>query len=217
MARGPAYVLVAALVALGLTVVSQGAVLRLPGNQQGYAPTQPIAFSHALHAGELQLGCQLCHTGTESSRHAGLPSGQTCMGCHRFVTAPLADVRAEDQLAQKEGRKPRTILSPEIAKLYRAMGLDDAGAPIAGALPRAIEWVRVHDLPDFAFFDHRPHAAAGLACQTCHGPVESMLRLRQESDLSMGWCVNCHRQANASGLPDGRPAKASTDCSACHH
>jgi hypothetical protein len=216
MARAPLLVLVAVLAALGLTVVGQGAVLRVPGDRTGYAPAQPIAFSHALHAGEMQIGCQYCHTGTETSRQAGLPNAQTCMGCHRFVPAPLAALRAEEQAAQKAGRAVRPVVSPEIAKLYRAMGVDDAGKPVPGAQPQPIAWVRVHDLPDFATFDHRPHVAGGLACQACHGPVESMVRVRQHADLTMGWCVSCHRASRASGLPDGRPSAASTDCSVCH-
>ena len=80
-----------------------------------------------------------------------------------------------------------------------------------------MRWAKVHNLADFVFFDHRSHVGAGFACATCHGPVDAMARVRQFSDLSMGWCVNCHRASNLSGLPDGRPAAASTDCSTCHY
>jgi len=217
MGTRAALVLVAILAALVAVVVVQGADIRLPGNDIGYEPDQPVRFSHQLHAGELAIQCLYCHVGADRGRHAGLPSEQICMNCHKFVAAPLADVRAEEAAATKEGRPAKPVLSAEIAKLYRAQGLDDAGKPVPGAKPHAIEWVRVHNLPDFAFFDHRSHVTQGLACATCHGPVDAMARVRQFSDLSMGWCVNCHRTANATGLPDGRPAAASTDCSTCHH
>ncbi len=209
--------------------------VRMPGNQKGYEPTQPIAFSHRLHAGELQIACLYCHAGAERSRHAGIPAAGTCMNCHSFVTAPLGAVRAEDELAKKGNRAPRRVVSLEIRKLYTALGLNDDRQPDPAKTPKPIEWMRVHTLPDFVYFDHRPHVNAGVACQSCHGPVESMERVRQVEDLSMGWCVNCHRSVNATGI-DGKgdftsaPAPAArgplpashrvygpTDCSTCHY
>jgi hypothetical protein len=187
-----------------MLLLSRASMFHLPGNQQGYEPVQPIAYSHRLHAGELQIQCQYCHFGADKSRHAGIPAASVCMNCHKFVTASLGAVRAEDELAQKENRPPQPVVSPELSKLRAAV---QQGKPIA--------WTRIHSLPDFVYFDHRPHVNAGVACQQCHGPVESMERLRQVSDLSMGWCVNCHREANRTGIA-GRPVKASTDCSACH-
>ncbi len=215
----------------------------LPGNQQGYEPAQPIAFSHRLHAGELQVSCLYCHSGAERSRHAGVPAANVCMNCHRFVTAPMGAVRAEDELAKKENRAPRLIVSPEIQKLYNAVGFDPAAALAkapAGQLSttsvqRPIAWIKVDNLPDFVYFDHRPHVNAGVACQTCHGPVETMERVRQVQDLSMGWCVNCHRSVDRAGLdgkgnftsapapaaagpkPVMRRVYASTDCQTCHY
>ena len=207
----------------------------LPGNQQGYEPEQPIAFSHRLHAGELQVGCEYCHSGASRSRHAGIPATQTCMNCHRFVPAPFGAIRAEDELAKKEKRAARPLVSPEIQKIYDALALDRQLKPDPTKQARAIAWVKVHNLPDFVYFDHRPHVNAGVACQSCHGPVESMERVQQASDLSMGWCVNCHRGMNSSGL-DGKgnftsaPAPAATgdkpvthrvyasiDCATCHY
>lgn len=188
---------------------------RLPGNQQGYEPVQPIAYSHRLHAGELQIPCLYCHFGAEKSRHAGIPAAGICMNCHRFVTAPLGELRAEDALASKEKRTPRLIVSPELRKLYDALALNEKREPDPSRRPRPIAWIRVHRLPDFVYFDHRAHVNAGVACQQCHGPVETMERVRQVSDLSMGWCVNCHRQANERGI-NGRQVHASTDCVACH-
>jgi len=187
--------------------------LRTVGNDRGYEPDQPIAFSHRLHAGELAIGCLYCHFGAEKSRYAGIPAASTCMNCHRFVTAPWGAVRAEEAKAAKEGRKPQPVVSPELAKLYKHLGLGPDAKPERGLQPTPIAWVRVHRLPDFVYFDHRPHVLAGVACQVCHGPVESMERLRQWSDLSMGWCVSCHRNAAAYTQ---KAARARTDCSTCH-
>ena len=200
----------------GLALVQRLSGYRLPGNQQGYEPDQPIAFSHRLHAGELQISCQYCHGGSEKSRHAGIPAASVCMNCHKHVTAPMAAVRAEDERAKSKGRSPQRVVSPELQKLYDDLGLDEKMQPATGKSPRAIPWVRVHNLPDHAGFDHRAHVAAGVACQKCHGPVETMERVRQVEDLSMGWCVNCHREVNRTGV-SGKKVRASTDCSACHY
>ena len=206
---------------VGLTF--NGAVLvpqlwnhRLPGNQQGYEPEQPIAFSHRLHAGELQISCVYCHTSAETSRHAGVPAASTCMNCHRFVTAPYGALLAESEEASKANRPPRRIVSSELQKLYDALGLDEKMQRDPTKTPQPIAWTKVHNLPAFAYFDHRAHVQAGVDCQRCHGLVPNMERMRQEQDLSMGWCVNCHREANREGMA-GKPVKASTDCSTCHY
>jgi len=194
------------LVLVLVALVPRIGAARLPGNDQGYAPVQPIAYSHRLHAGELGIACLYCHFGAERSRHAGIPPANVCMNCHRTVTAPIAVVREEDERAAAEGRKPEPVVSAELAKLYEALGLD-AERKRDPALPlHPIEWVQVHRLPDFVFFDHRSHMTAGLTCQRCHGPVETMERMRQFSDLSMGWCLDCHRTEGAT-----------VDCSACHY
>ncbi len=190
--------------------------VRLPGIQRGYEPEQPIRYSHRLHAGEMQIPCQYCHFGAERSRHAGIPPVNVCMNCHKFVTAPMGAVRAEDEAAARENRAPRRVVSAELRKLYDALALGDDLQPDPAKPQRPIAWVKVHNEPDFVIFDHRPHVAAGVACQTCHGPVETMERMRQVSDLTMGWCVNCHRDANRTGIV-GRTVQASIDCSACHY
>jgi hypothetical protein len=202
------------LIALALFTVRLGGV-HLPGNQQGYQPAQPIAYSHRLHAGELQISCLYCHFGAQTSRHAGVPPANVCMNCHRFVTASLGAVRAEDELASKEHRKPRPVVSPELQKLYDALALDERMERDARKQPRPIAWNRVHSLPSFVYFDHRAHVRAGVTCQQCHGPVETMERAQQSSDLSMGWCVNCHREANKAGM-QGLRMDASLNCSTCH-
>ena len=188
----------------------------LPDNQKGYEPVQPIAFSHRLHAGELQISCLYCHADAEKGRHAGLASASVCMNCHRFVTAPTRDVRAESELAKEERRPPRTIISPDLAKLYAALGLDDKLQRDPARPTTPIRWVKVHNLPAFTRFDHRAHVNAGVDCQRCHGPVEGMERVRQVEDLSMGWCVQCHRDANQNGVA-GREVHPSNDCTTCHH
>jgi hypothetical protein len=189
---------------------------RAPGNQRGYEPAQPIAFSHRMHAGELEISCQYCHSGAEKSRHAGIPSSGLCLNCHRTVTAPLGAVRAEQELARQESRPPRPVVSPELKKLYDSLGLDDKLQPDPRREPVPIPWVKIHNLPDHASFDHRAHVLAGVACQRCHGAVETMERVRQVEDLSMGWCVNCHRESNRVGVI-GKKVNASTDCSTCHY
>lgn len=187
--------------------------VNLPGNHQGYEPAQPLAFSHLLHSGEMNIDCLYCHSGAESSRHAGIPSAGLCMNCHESVRATLGAVRAEEEAAAKEKRPPRPIVSPELAKLFRALGRDDQQQE--GLQRRPLEWVQVHNLPDFVYFDHRAHVNAGVNCQRCHGPVETMQRVRQTTDLSMGWCVNCHRQEAAN--PERQEQQGpSIDCGVCH-
>ena len=138
------------------------------GVQQGYAPAQPIAFSHALHAGQYEIACQYCHTGVEIGKSANIPSANICMNCHTHI----------QNVGGKEG------ISPEIQKIYNAV---DNNQPI--------EWVRVHNLPDLAYFNHAQHVAVGgVECQTCHGPIQEMEVVGQHSSLTMGWCIDCHRQ-----------------------
>jgi mono/diheme cytochrome c family protein len=132
------------------------------GIQQGYAPTQPIAFSHKLHAGEHQIDCNYCHTTVYESKSASIPSANICMNCH-------SQIKTE---------------SPEIQKIYRAMERN-----------RPIEWVRIHNLPDLAYFNHAQHTqVGGVECQTCHGPIQEMEVVYQYSPLTMGWCIDCHRE-----------------------
>ncbi len=189
---------------------------RLPDDQQGYAPEQPIAYSHRLHAGDLGIDCKFCHSAAESGRHAGIPSSDVCMKCHRYVTAPFDVTQQEMDLADKEKRKPVAIVSEELQKLYDTLALDKNFQPAKDASPQSIPWVRVHNLPDYVTFNHQAHVNVGVACQKCHGPVESMERVRQFETLSMGWCVNCHRDATKEGI-DGRAINASTDCTVCHY
>ncbi len=141
-------------------------------------PAQPIKFSHAVHAGDNRIGCTSCHAYAEHSTVAGIPSMARCQGCHRFV----------------RNAKENPARDAELQALIKAL---DEGKPI--------EWARVYRVPDHVFFTHERHLAAGVRCQECHGPVETMEVVRQATPLTMGWCLSCHHQR-----------KAPTDCWTCH-
>jgi hypothetical protein len=200
----------------GFSLVKNSSRIRLVGIDQGYQPAQPIAYSHRLHAGELAIPCLYCHSAAEKSRRAGIPAASVCMNCHRFVTTTMGAIREEDKRAAAEGRDPRPLVSGEIDKLYAALALDDKMQRDATLATTPIVWKRVHSIPDFVAFDHRPHVAAGIICQSCHGPIETMERVRQEASLTMGWCVQCHRDKTgrtAAGVPVNPPL----DCVTCHY
>jgi hypothetical protein len=169
--------------ALAVVAVALGGCT-VGGGTPGYAPEQPIAYSHAQHAGELQVDCLFCHFGAETSRHAGVPPLSVCMGCHTQI--------------QKR--------TPELDKLRAAF---DSGRPV--------EWIKVHRLADFVYFDHSQHVGADVACQQCHGPVEAMVRVAQEASMNMGWCLDCHRATAAAPVAVGPHLSPPTDCSACHY
>ena len=149
------------------------------GVAQNYQPEQPIAFSHKLHAGEQGIDCNYCHSSARESKHSGIPSANVCMNCHTYIN----EGRSE------EGTK-------EINKIYAAIGFDpNSKTYIPGYEQKPIEWVRIHNLPDLAYFDHSQHVnVGGIECQTCHGPIEEMEEVYQYSKLTMGWCINCHRE-----------------------
>lgn len=147
--------------------------------QQGYAPEQPIKYSHKLHAGDMQIDCKYCHSTAEYSKQASVPSLNTCMNCHKAVN--LRD-------------RYNGEISPEIKKIYAAMDFD-AETGKYGNNPKPIRWVRIHNLPDHAYFNHSMHVkGAGLTCQTCHGPIQEMEVVQQYATLQMGWCINCHKE-----------------------
>jgi len=201
----------------GLLVwIPTAATYDISRGNQGYEPSQPVAFSHALHAGDLAVPCLYCHWGAQTSRYAGIPPARVCMNCHRIVTARFGAVLVESQTAQKEQRLPRRIVSPELEKVYAALALDENMQRDSSKPLKPIVWNLIYTIPDFVYFDHRAHVGVGVPCQRCHGPVETMERMRQDVTINMGWCVNCHRDANLTGVA-GRKVAASTDCSICHH
>ncbi len=158
------------------------------GVQQGYQPVQPIKFSHQLHAGTNQIQCQYCHSGAWKSKNATIPSLNICMNCHKYVQAT---------------EKYNGEISPEISKIYAALDYSPETQKY-GDNPRPIEWVRIHNLPDLAYFNHSQHVkVAGIQCQKCHGPIQEMQEVYQYSPLTMKWCINCHKQTevNSKGNP----------------
>ena len=158
------------------------------GVQQGYQPVQPIKFSHQLHAGTNQIECQYCHSGAWESKNATIPSLNICMNCHKYVQAT---------------EKYNGEISPEISKIYSALDYNPETQKY-GDNPRPIEWVRIHNLPDLAYFNHSQHVkVAGIKCQKCHGPIQEMQEVYQYSPLTMKWCINCHKetQVNSKGNP----------------
>jgi len=199
-----AFALLALFIGLGAALYANGVRFNLPGVDRGYSPRQPIAFSHRLHAGELEMRCLYCHSAADDGRHAGIPSASVCMNCHRFVHASA-------------GPRDEAGVSLELRKLYDATGFDPLAGKYTGTQGKPIEWIKVHDLPDFVSFDHSRHVLAGVDCQRCHGPIESMDRVAQVGDLSMGWCVGCHRDVNAGAIPELRGRTPSTDCAVCHY
>jgi mono/diheme cytochrome c family protein len=151
------------------------------GVHEGYKPVQPIKFSHQIHAGVNKIECQYCHGGAFKSKNASIPSANVCMNCHNTITAS----------EHYDGE-----ISPEIAKIYRALDWNPETRTY-GNNPKPIQWVRIHNLPDFAYFNHSQHVVvAGVECQTCHGPIQNMEEVYQYSPLTMKWCVDCHKKTD---------------------
>ncbi|WP_299710175.1 cytochrome c3 family protein [uncultured Tenacibaculum sp.] len=164
------------------------------GVDQGYQPVQPILFSHKIHAGDNKIECQYCHSAAKHSKHSGIPSLNVCMNCHKNISEVAEDTKVflEDG-GRIEGKK---YLDGEIQKIYDAVGWDPEKLEYTGE-QKPIDWVRIHNLPDFAYFNHSQHVTvAGVKCQKCHGPVEEMEELYQHAPLTMGWCIDCHKETN---------------------
>lgn len=224
------FLLFIGVVILGFTTVNNATGY---GRQIGYAPEQPIAFSHEIHAGMNKIDCQYCHDGARRSKHAVIPAANTCMNCHKAVltgtqtgTSEITKIFASigfDPSNNKYIENYETLSEEEIKEIYtkwisdqykeknELTIIDNDGEEevqrqwdgIVSSLTNEnksqiqgpIEWVRIHNLPDHAYFNHSQHVTVGkVACQECHGEVENMEVLQQYSPLSMGWCVNCHRE-----------------------
>ncbi len=185
-----------------LLIAAAGLAYVFPNaSNQGYAPAQPIPFSHKKHAGLYQIPCQYCHVGVERSKHASIPAVGVCMNCHSVVKTD----------------------SPLIQQIKAAY---DKNEPI--------EWVRIHEVPDYVYFPHKRHIAAGLACENCHGDIKTMDRVYQFAAVNMGWCMDCHRGKTTprqvrERLADLYPERADAlhndphgpvapvECSTCHN
>ena len=159
------------------------------GVDQGYMPIQPIHYSHKIHAGANQIECKYCHSSARVSKHSGIPSLNVCMNCHQNI----AEYNGEEDL---ENGYTKDFYTKEIKKLYAAVGWDEENQRYTGE-SQPVKWVRIHNLPDFVYFNHAQHVQVGeIECQKCHGPVEEMEIMYQHSSLTMGWCINCHRETN---------------------
>jgi len=168
------------------------------GRQQNYQPLQPIFYSHKVHVGINQLNCLYCHAGAEKSRQAMIPSTNVCMNCHKQINSYTGE--ADHPLVTAEGKQING--TEQIQLLYKYAGWDpvkkdynrDANGNIK-ATP--IEWIKIHNLPDHVYFNHSQHVKVGqIQCQRCHGPIQDMDEVYQFAPLSMGWCINCHRQTD---------------------
>ena len=204
---------------LGFGVNSAWNLMLGVGVTKGYAPEQPIAYSHKLHSGINGIDCNYCHHSARHGKSAAIPSANVCMNCHTYIN---------------EGPSGKA----EIQKIYDAVGFDPKkGQYIEGYEQKPIKWVRIHNLPDHAYFNHSQHVVAGgLECQDCHGAIEEMEVVEQHAELTMGWCIDCHRQTEVkvadndyyeemhAKFKENHPGEAfnveaigGLECGKCHH
>lgn len=159
------------------------------GRSKNYQPEQPIYYSHAVHAGINQISCLYCHNGAMQGKHANIPSVNVCMNCHMGIN----EYAKGPKLFREDGSEVDG--TAEIQKLYEYAGWDPSKKVYTGA-GKPIEWIRIHNLPDHVYFNHSQHVTVGKQnCQTCHGEIQKMGEVYQFADLSMGWCINCHRES----------------------
>ena len=172
------------------------------GVDQGYTPIQPIHYSHKVHAGDNKIECKYCHSSARSSKHSGIPSLNVCMNCHKSIYEYKGNPEGPSAEDLANGYT-NEFYTGEIKKLYQAVGWDEETQSYTGET-KPVEWVRIHNLPDFAYFNHSQHVTVGkIECQTCHGPVEEMEIMYQYSPLTMGWCINCHRETEVQVADNG--------------
>lgn len=160
------------------------------GVDQGYQPIQPIHYSHRIHAGDNEIECKYCHSSARVSKHSGIPALNVCMNCHVSISEVAPETATEDYTKE--------YYDGEIQKLYKAVGWDPSQQAYTGET-HPVKWVRIHNLPDFAYFNHSQHVTvAGIECQQCHGPIQDMEIVQQFAPLTMGWCINCHRETDVN-------------------
>lgn len=182
------------LFVVGGYLTSKGAMAL--GRSKDYQPEQPIYYSHKVHAGINQINCQYCHTGVYQGKQATIPSVNVCMNCHMSINE-----YAGEKIYTESGEEVNG--TAEIQKLYKYAGFEP-GKPWDPSKAKPIEWVRIHNLPDHVYFNHSQHVKAGkVECQTCHGEIQKMGEVKQFSDLSMGWCINCHRETQVQFKDNG--------------
>ena len=173
-------------------MVAKGAIGM--GRQKDYQPEQPIYYSHKVHAGINQISCLYCHGSAWESKHAAIPSTNVCMNCHKAIST----YEKGPKLFDEEGKEING--TAEIAKLYKYAGFDPNNPnQWDPSKAKPIEWVKIHNLPDHVYFNHAQHVRAGdVQCQSCHGEITAMDEVKQVADLSMGWCINCHRETKVN-------------------
>lgn len=182
------------LFVVGGYLTSKGAMAL--GRSKDYQPEQPIYYSHKVHAGINQINCQYCHTGVYQGKQATIPSVNVCMNCHMSINEYNGEKMYTEDGDEING-------TAEIQKLYKYAGFEP-GKPWDPSKAKPIEWVRIHNLPDHVYFNHSQHVKAGkVECQTCHGEIQKMGEVKQFTDLSMGWCINCHRETQVQFKDNG--------------
>ncbi|MFT3909512.1 MAG: cytochrome c3 family protein [Ferruginibacter sp.] len=195
--RNKTYLMAAVLLLFGIGgYMTISAAIGL-GRMKGYQPEQPIYYSHKVHAGVNQISCLYCHGGAQDSKHANIPSVNVCMNCHKGIK----EYKGDEKLVREDGKSVNG--TEEIQKLYSYAGWNPEkkeynpdnngdGEPDGS---RPIKWVKIHNLPDHVYFNHSQHVKVGKQqCQTCHGNIQEMPEVYQFAELSMGWCINCHRE-----------------------
>jgi mono/diheme cytochrome c family protein len=166
------------------------------GRSKDYQPEQPIYYSHTVHAGVNQINCLYCHNGAQEGKHSNIPSVNVCMNCHMAINEYKGPKMYREDGTEVNG-------TAEIQKLYKYAGFEP-GKPWDASKAKPIEWIKIHNLPDHVYFNHAQHVKAGkVACQTCHGEIQKMGEVKQFSDLSMGWCINCHRETKVQFQDNG--------------
>jgi len=192
--KNKVYIAMASIVffVIGGYLVAKGAIGL--GHQKNYQPAQPIYYSHKVHAGINQINCLYCHGGAWESKHATIPSVNICMNCHKAI----GDYTKGPKLYDENGNEING--TAEIAKLYKAAGFDPKNPnKWDPAAAKPIEWIKIHNLPDHVYFNHSQHVRTGkVQCQSCHGEVTAMDEVKQVAELSMGWCINCHRETKVN-------------------
>jgi mono/diheme cytochrome c family protein len=187
-ARNQFLVLVSAIFLLLSSAYFAYAFFMQVGVDQNYEPIQPIHYSHKIHAGSNGIDCKYCHSAARVGKTAGIPSLNVCMNCHKSISE-VADTTATPEHS-------KAFYDGEINKLYTAVGWDKTTQKYSGKT-QPVKWVRIHNLPDFVYFNHSQHVTvAGIECQTCHGPVQEFEIMKQFAPLTMGWCIDCHRKTD---------------------
>lgn len=183
------------IIGLGLVAGGVAAGINYYGSpkymRQGYQPTQPVSYDHSFHVGELGLDCRYCHHGADKSAHAGVPAANVCMSCHKGIQADAPSLQAvrESYYGEDANRD---------GKLSDGEDLDGDGRITQGA---PVPWVRIHKVPDYAYFNHAVHVNRGVSCVECHGRVDQMKEVYHAKHLSMAFCLDCHRNPEKALRP----------------